>query len=158
LATLAAAQQIYQVIHTYTKFGTIEITRLSLPLFQSIVSGSVGLGTYNAGSGAYEEIIQALKAYADSFIAVVAQYTPPNGGMSEQFDKASGEPLSAADLTWSYASALTAFGARDGTLVPASWGAKDLNLPSVCKPGPPGKMVEVGFLVRAETQYGGEFS
>jgi glucoamylase len=58
------------------------------------------------------------------------------------------------DLTWSYASALTAFAARNGT-VPASWGASGLQVPSACL-AYAGPTVPVTFNVVAYTQYGGE--
>lgn len=51
--------------------------------------------------------------------------------MAEQFHRNDGTPLSAKDLTWSYAAALTAFAARRGFTAPG-WGAKRLNLPLGC--------------------------
>ena len=84
--------------------------------------------------------------------------TPSNGGLSEQFDRNTGSPLSAVDLTWSYASALTAFAARDGQTF-ASWGAAGLALPSSCSSnsGGGGNTVQVTFNVQATTVWGGEY-
>lgn len=48
------------------------------------------------------------------------KYTPLNGALSEQFSRDDGKPLSAVDLTWSYASFLTAI-ARRASQVPSSW-------------------------------------
>jgi glucoamylase len=56
------------------------------------------------------------------------------------------------DLTWSYASAITAFQARNGT-VPASWGASGLTVPSECLTN----TVAVTFNVQATTVFGGEW-
>lgn len=89
---------------------------------------------------------------------MVAKYTPSDGGLAEQFDKSTGAPLSAVDLTWSYASALTAFAARNGT-IPASWGASGLTVPSTCSTGGSGggggSTVAVTFNVQATTVLGG---
>jgi glucoamylase len=86
----------------------------------------------------------------------VAKYTPTDGGLSEQFAKNTGVPLSAVDLTWSYASALTAFDARANVPV-ESWGAEGLVVPTVCSinPGPTSTLT---FQVYAETVWGGESS
>lgn len=69
--------------------------------------------------------------------------------------------MSAADLTWSYASALTAFQARDG-FVGASWGAAGLVVPAACSTGGSGGSgsggtVAVTFNVQATTEFGGEY-
>jgi glucoamylase len=82
-----------------------------------------------------------------------AKYTPSNGALAEQYSKNDGHPLSAVDLTWSYASALTAFDARKGT-IPASWGAMGLKVPSVCNVNT-GPVVSITFNVQATTVFGG---
>lgn len=64
--------------------------------------------------------------------------------------------MSAVDLTWSYASTLTAFAARNGAL-PDSWGANGLLVPSTCSSNP-GPTVQVTFNVYAATEYGGAYS
>ena len=56
------------------------------------------------------------------FLSVVQEYTPADGGLSEEFDRDTGVQVSAPDLTWSYASFLTAIARRDGS-VPPSWGS-----------------------------------
>jgi glucoamylase len=86
----------------------------------------------------------------------VAAYTPSGGGLAEQYSKSDGSPLSAVDLTWSYASAITAFQAREG-IVPASWGAAGLVVPGTCHSGG-GSTVAVTFNVLATTFFGGEQS
>lgn len=54
------------------------------------------------------------------------KYTPSNGALAEQYNRADGTPLSAVDLTWSYAAFLTAYNARANVL-PASWGAASVS-------------------------------
>lgn len=131
-------------------------------------SPDVAVGTYASTTPTYSTLVVAIKNYADGFVAVVAKYTPPNGGLSEQFSRATGAPVSAVDLTWSYAAALTAFDARAG-VQPASWGAKGLTVPAVCSTSGTGngggggggggggsQTVSVTFNVVAKTVPGGE--
>lgn len=57
-----------------------------------------------------------------------------NGSLSEQYDRNTGTPLSARDLTWSYAALLTAAARRAGT-VPGSWADSNklaTSIPSSC--------------------------
>ena len=49
------------------------------------------------------------------------KYTPANGSLSEQFNNQTGVPLSAYDLTWSFASFVTMARRRAG-IFPPSWG------------------------------------
>jgi glucoamylase len=126
-----------------------------LPFFQSIYS-SAAVGTYASSTSTFTSITSAVQTFADGFVAVVAKYTPSGGGLSEQYDKSSGTPTSAIDLTWSYAAAVTAFEARAGKTF-ASWGAKGLTLPSSCSSsggGGGGGTVAVTFKVYATTVYG----
>lgn len=60
------------------------------------------------------------------------QYTPSSGSLAEQFNRDTGVPLSADDLTWSYASFVTMSHRRAGQF-PASWGANtSLTPPETC--------------------------
>ena len=54
------------------------------------------------------KIMQALMARGDQFVNRVRTHTPADGSLSEQFNRVNGFALSARDLTWSYASFLTA--------------------------------------------------
>lgn len=68
-------------------------------------------------------------------MAIVQKYTPSSGALAEQFSKSDGTPLSAVDLTWSYAAFITAANRRNG-LNPASWGESSTNtIPAVCSAG-----------------------
>ncbi|KAG5727146.1 Glucoamylase [Termitomyces sp. T112] len=103
-----------------------------------------------SSSKTYTILVNAIKQHADDFLAVNAKYTPADGSLSEQYNRETGVPLSAKHLTWSYASALTAFAARGGRVLP-SWGAKGLKVPDVCIPSP---VVSATFNVVAETVFG----
>ncbi|EOD52505.1 putative glucan -alpha- protein [Neofusicoccum parvum UCRNP2] len=131
LCTLAAAEQLYDALYTWTREGSITINSVSLPFFQDIYS-SAAVGTYASGTDTFTALLNAVKTYADGYIAKVQQYTPSSGALSEQYSRSDGTPLSAPDLTWSYAAFLTAVSARNG-IVPASWGGESANVvPGQC--------------------------
>jgi len=132
LTTLAVAEQLYDALNVWKAQSSLQITPTSLPFFQSF-SPSAKLGTYNADSSTYATLTSAIRAYADGFIAIVAKYTPSDGSLAEQYSRFNGSPMSALDLTWSYASVLTTFGARSGVWANNSWGAGGLSIIGSCK-------------------------
>ncbi|CAK4030843.1 extracellular glucoamylase [Lecanosticta acicola] len=130
LNTFAAAEQLYDAVYTWNQTGSITITSISLAFFQAIYP-SASTGTFTSSSATFTSIINAVTAYADSYMANAQQYTPSSGALAEQYSRNDGTPLSAGDLTWSYAAFLTAFNARKAAM-PASWGASSAKLPNVC--------------------------
>ncbi|KAI8634097.1 family 15 glycosyl hydrolase [Xylariaceae sp. FL1651] len=133
LNTLAAAEQLYDALYVWQTQGSIAVTSTSLAFFQALVP-SVTAGTYASSSSTYTTIYNAVFAYADGFVNKVATYAASNGSLAEQYDRNTGSPLSARDLTWSYASFLTAVARRAG-VVPAGWagtGSAATSVPGVC--------------------------
>ncbi|KAN0140557.1 glycoside hydrolase [Lactarius tabidus] len=151
LTTFAVAEQLYDALLTWQSVGSIEVTTTSLDFFQQF-SASIVTGTYSSTDPQYTQLTSAIKTFADGFVEIAANYTPSNGGLSEQYDKSTGVPVSAVDLTWSYASVLTAGASRAG-VEPASWGASGLTVPAQCLPNP-GPQVSATFNVNATTQFG----
>lgn len=136
LATLAVAEQLYAAIYQWNKLGSITVDAVSLPFFRDLL-GSISAGTYALNSETFTSIIDAVHTYADGFIALVQKYTPSNGDLSEQYDRNNRSPLSARNLTWSYAAFLTAVERREGIASP-SWGEPGANtVPSLCVGTPP---------------------
>lgn len=155
LATFAVAEQLYDALIVWNQQGELNVTSTSLAFFQQFLS-SVTTGTYPSTSSTFTTLTSAVKTFADGFILENAQYTPSGGGLAEQYSRSNGTPVSAVDLTWSYASALTVFAAEAGTTF-ASWGAAGLELPSTCSGGgSSGDTVAVTFNVDATTVWGGE--
>ncbi len=62
--------------------------------------------------GARERLRLALVQRGDETLAAILHYLPDDARLAEQFDKETGAPRSAMDLTWSYASVITAALAR----------------------------------------------
>ncbi|KAK3943533.1 glycoside hydrolase family 15 protein [Diplogelasinospora grovesii] len=131
LNTLAAAEQLYDALYVWNQQGSITVTSTSLAFFQDFLS-SVTAGTYASGTSTYTTLYNAVQTYADGYMNIVATYAASNGSLSEQFSKSTGTPLSAYDLTWSYAAFLTAANSRAG-LIPSSWSASSGNtVPGTC--------------------------
>lgn len=131
LCTLAAAEQLYDALYQWNRIGSITITSVDLSFFTAIYS-SAATGTYSSSSSTYSSIVSAVKTYADGYVSIVEEYAYSNGSLSEQFDKSAGTPLSARDLTWSYAALLTANNRRN-SVVPPSWGETSASsVPATC--------------------------
>ncbi|KAF8158200.1 glucoamylase [Crassisporium funariophilum] len=160
ITTAAVAEQLYDALIVWKQQGSLTVTSTSLAFFRQF-SSTVAAGTFASSTSTFTTLTSAVQTFADGFLAINAKHTPSNGGLAEQFDRNTGTPLSAVDLTWSYASALTAFAARAGT-IPASWGAQGLTVPSTCSTsggGSPGGgggagTVQVTFNVVATTVFG----
>ncbi|KAG6860218.1 hypothetical protein C0995_014028 [Termitomyces sp. Mi166 len=151
LTTAAVAEQLYDALIVWKAQKSVNVTNISLAFFQQFLP-SVKPGIYASSSKTYTTLVNAIGQHADDFLAVNAEYTPADGSLSEQYNRDTGVPLSAKHLTWSYASALTAFAARGGRILP-SWGARGLKVPNVCVPNP-GPIVSATFSVVAETVLG----
>lgn len=130
LNTLAAAEQLYDSLYVWNAQGYITVTSTALAFFQDL-SLDVVTGTHQADSQMYTVLYNAVSQYADGYMSIVATYAQPNGSMAEQYSRADGTPLSARDLTWSYAAFLTAAARRDGT-VPPSWITEENSIPGSC--------------------------
>lgn len=120
ITTLAAAEVLYDAVAQFTTAGQVTIDNVSLAFWQDLVPDAEE-GTYTDFANV-SSLLTAASSYADSFIDLLSQYTPPNGTLNEQINKTTGEPLSAIALTWSYAAFVTAIERRDGNF-PPSWGA-----------------------------------
>ncbi|KAK1459369.1 glycosyl hydrolase family 15 [Colletotrichum melonis] len=131
LNTLAAAEQLYDALYVWKQQGSITVTQTSLAFFRDR-DGSVAPGTYASGSSTYNSLISTVSAYADGFMNVVATYAQSNGSLAEQFSRSNGQPLSADDLTWSYAAFLTA-AQRRVNVIPKGWVGSATSVPGTCQ-------------------------
>ncbi|KIY48876.1 glucoamylase [Fistulina hepatica ATCC 64428] len=150
LTTLAVAEQLYDSLIVWDKQGYLNVTSFSLVFFE-IFDESIEEGVYESDSATFTDLTSAISEWADDFVAIVAEYTPSSGNLSEEYSETDGSQVSAEDLTWSYAAALTAFAARAG-VTPASWGASGLTVASSCVRAI--NMIPVTFNVYATTVWG----
>lgn len=117
LATAAMAQFMYAASSTYDDANSITVTNISEPFFDYFTpEAKLQAGqTYKQSSQQFKKAIDGLNGWGDAFMRTVKFYTPGDGHLSEEIDRDSGVPVGAADLTWSYASVLTAAFARAST-------------------------------------------
>ncbi|KAG9241566.1 1, 4-alpha-D-glucan glucohydrolase [Calycina marina] len=130
LITTAAAEFLYDAVAQWKARHNLLVDATSLAFFQDLYP-TITIRKYNSASGnansSFAQIMDAVTAYADSFVAIVEKYTPADGALAEQFDRNTGVALSAVDLTWSYAAFVTMALRRSGGY-PASWGTRNIAL------------------------------
>lgn len=119
LATNAIGQYYYALARTYLRLNVIKITKLNHVFFDQL-----GLQLYESNIDAtknpviFKQIIFRLIDQGDKFLLTAKQYgSCTDAGdcyhFAEQVDKYSGNPTSAKDLTWNYASIITAMNERN---------------------------------------------
>ncbi|KAI2635330.1 family 15 glycosyl hydrolase [Xylaria nigripes] len=137
LITAGAAEFLYDAVAQWKTQSSLTIDDTSLPFFRDIYSAAAAKTyTPSDANSEFDSILNAITAYADSFMAVVQKYTPADGSLAEQFSKTSPfSPLSAADLTWSYAAFVTMAERRAGQYPPSWVPSTPLAVPSKCTPG-----------------------
>lgn len=115
LATAAYAELFYRASGEFKLAGEIEISDLNKPFFESLHSlngATLNVGDiYRAGDAMFTEIVNGLVTDGDRFIARV-RFHANGDSLSEQYDRDNGFEQGAHDLTWSYASLITALNAR----------------------------------------------
>lgn len=135
LITLGAAEFLYDAVAGWSKSGYLTIDATSLPFFKELypLARAGKFPWYHPTNYVLQHLV---RTYADTFVAVAQKYTPANGMLAEQFLKAAPfTPISAANLTWSFASFVSMSQRRDGRF-PPSWvprtGSLKPVVPSAC--------------------------
>ncbi|CUA77622.1 glucoamylase [Rhizoctonia solani] len=91
--------------------GNITITDVSLPFFKQFVSVKSG-DVLTRGSTEFNSTLTGMRAWSDGFYMILQQFQGPGGVLYEQFNKNTGEPQGASNLTWSFAAFANAARAR----------------------------------------------
>lgn len=114
ICTATFAQFMYSASSEYTAAKSISVTATSKSFFDYFApEAQVKVGeSHSNGSEEFQQIIDSLNGWGDAFMRTVKYYTPSNGHLSEEINRNTGVPQGAADLTWSYASVLSAAMAR----------------------------------------------
>lgn len=116
LLTAAFAQLDYMAAREYLDRGSLAIEEADLAFFRALDPEAKELRaglSVKRGDPLFDELIAAFKTQGDSYLAEVRAHANPDGSLSEQIDKNNGMMMSAKDLTWNYASILSALQARD---------------------------------------------
>lgn len=113
LSNAAFAEYFYTAAKDFQDQGSITVTNLTEPFWKYYAAGvDVSQGTITKDSDNFDKLVQSLIGWGDAFLRVIKHYAVEGGHYSEQFDKDTGVQRGARDLTWSYASILTAAFAR----------------------------------------------
>lgn len=114
LCTASMAEFMYRAVATYESAGTLTVTNTSAPFFTYFApnSGAVIGTAYASNSTVFKSTIASLEGWGDAFMRRIKYYTPADGHLPEEYNRNTGVPQGASDLTWSYASVLTASFAR----------------------------------------------
>lgn len=124
LATNALAEYDYRLALYYAKLGKVNVTATNLSFFQQLDHSLIAAPTViSASQPEFSALIAAFIARGDKTLQTVKAYqTTGSDGtrmhFSEQIDKLSGEGVSAPDLSWGYASFITAMEARRKAVSP----------------------------------------
>jgi glucoamylase len=119
LLTAAFAQLDYMAGGEYLRQGSISIEAEDLDFFRDLLpdekdKSALQAGqTLKKGTPLFDKLMAGLKTGGDSYMAEVRAHANADGSLSEQMDRQNGMMKSAADLTWNYASILSALQARD---------------------------------------------
>ncbi|CZT20839.1 related to Glucoamylase [Ramularia collo-cygni] len=109
LTTAAVAQYLWATSAEYTAEGRIVVSDTSRSFFDYFApDAALQVGTYASDTAEFASTIESLNGWGDAFMRTVKLYTPADGSLTEQYNRNTGAPQGCKDLTWSYASLLTA--------------------------------------------------
>jgi glucoamylase len=114
LATNAYAELYYRAINEWTLAGKVTVTSINLSFFKKFDSAAAVGTVYTVGTTAFGTMTQNVALAADKFFSTVKYHALTNGSMPEQYDRTSGVPTGARDLTWSHAALISAALAKSG--------------------------------------------
>jgi len=120
LLTAAGAELCYRVATAYRHRGVVRVTRELVPFLANVLGLRhlrAGM-TVHAHDARFRMLQRRLISAGDKFMARVRHHIERDGNhMAEQWNLRTGKQQGAADLTWSYASYVTAFHAREEALI-----------------------------------------
>lgn len=112
LTTAALGEYLYRTGHGFSQAGSITVSETSQSFWDYFAAGKpVSAGTTYTGDDLCY-LVSALQGWADSFLRTVQYYTPSDKTLREEYNRDTGVPQGAPDLTWSYSSLITAAFAR----------------------------------------------
>ncbi|PWN49852.1 hypothetical protein IE53DRAFT_300218, partial [Violaceomyces palustris] len=111
LTTHTMAEVLHLAAERFALVGFIKVSVKSRHFYSRFVD-DCDVGSLHVGERRFEEILKGIRRMADGFLKVSREYADTNGKMSEQFNRFHGKMRGARELTWSYASFLTASDAR----------------------------------------------
>lgn len=112
VCTVGLAEYYYRLISLYRNKGSVTVNTLNLVFFNFLGIWNVEPdNTYGSETPQFETIVNTLSVRGDEILRRV-QYHSMDGAMSEQFNRIYGFMQGATNVTWTYASLLSANRAR----------------------------------------------
>jgi glucoamylase len=121
ITTQAMAELCYRASIDMKRRGRFTVSQLNLPFLKSLglkddLESALGR-VLESKDDLFQQIQSGLARYGDEYMKRALHHVnQQNGSMSEQFNRATGKMQGAYDLTWSYASFLTAIIQRERAL------------------------------------------
>jgi hypothetical protein len=114
LATLWAAQYCYRLAEKLATGGSLIITdERQARYFNRVVGEEVArVGGALMGQDVLIRLLPALRRCGDAYLQFVLAHQPPDGSVSEQINRDTGQPQGARDLTWAMSELLNTLAMR----------------------------------------------
>lgn len=113
LCTAAMAELFYRAATEIKAAGSLNVSDTSFMFWQYFApKANLTATSYDSTSDGFSGAIAGLQGWGDAFMRLIQFHGGEGGHLSEEFNRQTGEMVGAADLTWSYASVLTAAFAR----------------------------------------------
>lgn len=107
------AELFYRAATEITGAGTLKISNTTLPFWEYFApQANLTTTSYESNSIGFSGAVAGLQGWGDAFMRLIKYHGGEGGHLNEEFSRDTGEMVGAADLTWSYASVLTAAFAR----------------------------------------------
>ncbi|CAE6478283.1 unnamed protein product [Rhizoctonia solani] len=111
LCTVAIPHLVDWASAEFMLAGNITVTDVSLPFFKQFVSVKSG-DVLTSGATDFNLALIGMRAWSDGFYKILRQFQGPGGVLYEQFNRNTGKPQGASNLTWSFAAFANAARAR----------------------------------------------
>jgi glucoamylase len=110
LTTATMAQYLYSAALEFKSAGTFSVNNITAPFFAYYAPNSIlqSATTYTSNTTEFKSVINSLSGWGDAYIRRIKYHTPASRNLAEEFNRNTGFAQGAADLTWSYASLLSA--------------------------------------------------
>ncbi|KAF2664273.1 hypothetical protein BT63DRAFT_379173 [Microthyrium microscopicum] len=113
LATAAMAELFYRAASEINDAKTLTVTNTSLAFYNYFApNANLTVTQYASSTANFVTAVASLEGWGDAFMRLIKFHGGQSGHLSEEYDRNTGYETGAADLTWSYASVLTAALAR----------------------------------------------
>jgi len=123
LTTAAMAELFYNAAAAFTAIDKITVTPTTENFWKYFAPPADATlnRQYSSRSHTFKEMVRALQGWGDMWMRTVKYWAPADGRFPEEFDREDGRGVGAKDLTWSYASFITAGAARARALGDEDW-------------------------------------